>query len=238
MKNDQEYLEKRGCISQRKLFEFKQMTKEELLTQLDGDPITRTSCIYFFSAKFHNDSDFTNVLLNQLIRETAINARIEIQDNLATYGNVYEMCQFLGKVGHNQHREIPPRVSLKKSYPLPRDLVARSLGHAEGKVYPDFLKAMKTLNRDQLLEGIDAFGFFCFYNRDVVDQQAYQLIEDFVHQYENDELMTWKLTICLSAFPQSVPLLSEIKNKQKHPTIQAEVERSLMIIERLNNRSN
>lgn len=231
MKNHSDKYEKRGCIDVSVVSSHQKLSKEELIGCLDESPIIRTSCIYLITSKFRHDDDYTSILLNQLCREKAIYAKIEIQGDLAEFGNVYEMCHFLGKVGHNQHREILPRPTLKKSYPLPRDLVARSLGHMDGRRYFEFLEAMKTLKDEkQLLEAIDGFGFFCFYHRDDIDEQAFQLISQYVEQYQDNELMTWKLTICLSAFPESADLLLKIKQQQKHPTIQMEVERSLRLI--------
>lgn len=235
MKSDQKKLEERGYISLRMLASFKQFTKEELLPFLKEKPSIRTSCIYYLSEKYHDEDDFTQILLKQLSHETALYTKIEIQNNLSLYGNISEMCEYLGKIGHNQHKIVPNKVSLKKSYPLPRDLIARSLAHMEAARYPEFLKAMKSLDEQQLQEGLDAFGFFCFYNATSIDKEAYEFVSQLVFKYKENELMTWKLATCLSAFPQSTNLLLKIKTEQKHPTIQKEVERSLQIIQFSNN---
>lgn len=50
--------------------------------------------------------------------------------------------------------------------------------------------------------------------------------------------MMFKLITCLSAFPQSQPLLLELLQTKKHPTLIKEVERSLKIIHQSNNHLN
>lgn len=195
----------------------------------------RSACIHILALKYHNEEDFTCILLNQLQKEKALYTKIEIQNQLSKYGDISQMCQYLGKIGNNQYKEIPIRSSLKKSYPLPRDIIARSLSYIDTQRFIEFYHLLPTLTIQQFQEAIDALGFFCFYNPQVIMNEIYEYIKSCFTTYQEYELITWKLVTCLSAFSMSTDFLIELKQTQKHPTILKEVERSLRLIDQLNN---
>lgn len=232
MKSNPEKLKERGMINQEEIILLSSLSKDELIHHMPKSPSIRSACIRLLSKKYHNDNDYTQILLNQLTQETALYTKIEIQNQLSLYGNISLMCQYLGEIGTNQYRTIPKKVSLKKSYPLPRDIIARSLAHMNIKHFHDFLVVIPQLSKKQLLEAIDALGFICFYHNQLADEQSYSLVYQLYQNYSNDELMVWKIVTCLSAFPQSHDFLLELKQMQKHPTILMEVGRSLKLITR------
>lgn len=53
-----------------------------------------------------------------------------------------QMIPYLGRIGHNQHLCLLNKVLKKSSYPLPRDIIARSLGKMDGTILPALLKVL------------------------------------------------------------------------------------------------
>ena len=43
------------------------------------------------------------------------------------------MVEYLGQIGNNQHKVLPTNGFNKKSYPLPRDIIARTLAHMKDR---------------------------------------------------------------------------------------------------------
>lgn len=228
MKSTQQQLQQRGLFQQKIYEQYLPFDKQTYIEGLTKNPSIQTVCIRLLSEKYHDDSHFTLILLRQLQNNPPLYTKIEIQKQLAQYGKMETMCTYLGKIGHNQHKRIPAKVSQKKSYPLPRDIVARIIAHMNPNHFLDFIAAIPKLTYSQLLEAVDALGFFCFYHKEVVNENIYKLVQSLLHQYENDELMMWKLTICLSAFPQSINEL--LKVKSQYQSLEQEVHRSLTLI--------
>lgn len=230
MKSTSKQLHQRGMINEETLKELESCLKEDLINGLSASPQQRTACIHLLSTKYHDEPDYTYIMLNQLMKEKALYTKIEIQNNLTLYGNIKQMCEYLGKIGTNQHKVIPSHTSLKRSYPLPRDIIARSLCHIDTTRFSEFFCALTHLSESQLCEAIDALGYICFYHPEVIDEDIYCFLNQCLDKYQSNELMIWKIVTCLSAFPQSIDILYSIKDKYKHPTIREEVERSLKLI--------
>lgn len=230
MKSSPDKLKERGKIDKEELYQLTSLSKEELIQHMQMTPSIRSACIRLLSSQFHNDDDYTQILLNQLIKETSLYTKIEIQDQLSLYGDVALMCQYLGKIGNNQYRKLPQRVSLKKSYPLPRDIIARSIAHMNISYFSDFVDIIPHLSTKQLQEAIDALGFLCFYHNELATSNIEEMIYQLINQYHDNDLIVWKLITCLSAFPNSFSFLTRLKETQKHPTILMEVERSIKLI--------
>lgn len=68
----------------------------------------------------------------------------------------------MGTIRGNQHRTIPEKVS-KKSYPLPRDIIARTMA----KMNPDYFSTILEIinypeDKEVVAEAIDAIGWMVF----------------------------------------------------------------------------
>lgn len=229
MKSTQQQLQQRGLFQQNIYEHYLYLHKHDYIEGLKKAPSIQTVCIRLLSEKYHNDTDYTLILLHHLEKVPPLYTKLEIQEQLSQYGNVETMCTYLGKIGHNQHKKVPTKISNKKSYPLPRDIIARIIAHISPIHFLDFIIVIPKLTYTQLLEAVDALGFFCFYHKDVINKDIFKLVQSLLLKYENDELMIWKLTICLSAFPQSTEELLKIKNK--YPELEQEVDRSLKMIQ-------
>lgn len=92
------------------------------------------------------DPNLAETLLNALVKEKALYTRLEMCAALERGdGEVAAlMAARLGSIGTNQYRELPgpDQVSKKKSFPLPRDIIARSLGRMNRVALPVLLKVL------------------------------------------------------------------------------------------------
>ena len=122
MKSSQSDYKKRGMLDMNLCNQLQEASYKELIDTLQSSHADwRTACIHLLSKKYNTHPQFTDVLLQQLVKEKALYTKIEIQTQLSQYGQISKMCQYLGCIGDNQYRAIPLRGSKKKSYPLPRD---------------------------------------------------------------------------------------------------------------------
>ena len=77
-------------------------------------------------------------------------------------------------------------------------------------------------------EAIDAIGWMVFYHQELATAKNYQTVIQSFERYHDNELMKWKLIICLSSFNQSKAFLKQLDFQ--NPVVQAEIERSLSLI--------
>lgn len=183
----------------------------------------------------------TAALLQQLVVEKCLYTRIAICESLEK-GNIdtaRAMTSYLGCIGNNQHKILPANVSKKKSYPLPRDLIARSLGKMKPEILPVLFEilegeekscdtkqvALQTIRRKR--EVVDAIGYLIFYNEQLATAENEQRILRCLEREKEDDLIVWKIMTCLSAFhgKQSHQKLLEYSNYTG--TIGLEAQRSL-----------
>lgn len=111
-----------------------------------------------------------------------------------------QMGTYLGKIGKNQYKEIPQKVSAKKSYPLPRDLIARSLGRMNLCVLPVLMEVLESKEVSRISEVLDAIGFMIFYHPEEAVLKNAQAILKVAKEYRENKMIVWKCLICLSAF--------------------------------------
>ena len=156
------------------------------------------------------DCETTDILLHSLMTETALYTRLAMTEKLegGDKSTALKMIGFLGKIGKNQHR-VPIAPSKKKSFPLSRDLTARSLGRMNPELFPVLLTSAEELPPLKLSELIDAIGYMAFYHPSLATAQNYQRLLRIKNSYGNNPLIQWKCLICFSAFPQSKDLLAQ-----------------------------
>lgn len=240
MKSTIEELKKRGFVEDSELESYRRLPEAELLSLMDsGEAWQRTIAfrILFFSSFFTREEEI-RLLLEKLISEKALYTKIEIckileKGNATTAAIMYE---YLDKIGTNQHLVIPEikGVSKKKSYPLPRDIIARSFGRMDTSVFSIWLSRlnMATDNERIISQALDGLGYMAFYNPEVAISRNFKALSKTYDTYRKSDLIVWKLAMCCAAFPlsESKELLYLIQKESVHPTIQAEAERSMRLI--------
>jgi len=166
------------------------------------------------------------LLIEALKTEKKLYSKIGICNTLISFGqaSVKSLIEQLGEIGNNQYKTIPQEKFNKKSYPLPRDIAARTLANIGTAALPDLLKTLSTGSMSQLSEAVDAIGHICFY--DYQNGIFEQLLSCFERNKES-ELIRWKIVRAMSAFPESKSFLEEQSQMEQNKGIVLEIERSL-----------
>lgn len=239
MRSSEQALQNRGFFTKEEVIPLLDLPVKELLNILEdseSDAVTRSCSVAALRDKpFGKDKEYWERLLKALTKEKALYTRIEICKNLEQGDEeaVVLMCNYLGKIGDNQHKKIPLTVSQKKSYPLPRDIIARTLGRMHPRVFKQLQAQFTQVDKTQLSELIDAMGYFLYFNPYLATEENFRLIENCHYLYSDDELITWRLVQCCSSFPiaRAQLFLDKIKNQTSHPTIIMEIARSESFID-------
>ena len=216
MKTDTETLRKRGFLTNTEAEPYFLYSKEELLELLkDKTAVNRTAALFILRS-FVDINELDEILLRMLVKEKALYTKLEICDILTT-GNELTI-----------KRMIPYMVSKKKSYPLPRDIIARTMAKMNPDYFSTILEIINYPEDKVVAEAIDAIGWMVFYHQELATAKNYQTVIQLFERYHDNELMKWKLIICLSAFNQSEAFLKQLDFQ--NPVVQAEIERSLSLI--------
>lgn len=230
MKTNVEILRKRGFLTNTEAEPYFLYSKEELLELLnDKQAVNRTAGLYVLKT-IVNINELDEIVLKMLVKEKALYTKIEICDILAD-GNeltIKKMIPYIGRIGGNQHRTIPKRCSKKKSYPLPRDIIVRTMAKMDPQYFDVILENINHKDELVVAEIIDAVGWQIFYHQELATEKNYQIILDTIKRYQNNEFMLWKLIICLSAFNQAEILLKQWQSDNL--VIKQEIERSIDLI--------
>ena len=168
-------------------------------------------------------------LLMALKTEKKLYPRLEICCSLARIGepSIDGLIQLLGVIGNNQHQTPSEEPFLKVSYPLPRDLAARTIiriGHA---ALPVLCGVLNEDHPAKISEAIDAIGFIC--SKGGADQYLKTLMACY-NKFKNNDLLRWKLIRAMCSFPESLTFLEKHLSVENNPAILQEIKRSIRII--------
>ncbi|NQT29723.1 MAG: HEAT repeat domain-containing protein [Candidatus Saganbacteria bacterium] len=192
----------------------------------DRSPQKRTSAAKLLGKK--QSIQAVPSLCQQLAKEKALYARIAISEALGNIGEsaLTELIKLLGKIGGNQHRELPTNIFRKWNYPLPRDIVARTIIKIGLPALKPLQNILKSGNETQVLEAIDAIGYISF---NFKDQSSFPALVEALDKYKTHPVITWKIVRALEAFPheESISLLQDFLLKSRVPALRWEAARSL-----------
>ncbi|OHD11430.1 MAG: hypothetical protein A2086_09850 [Spirochaetes bacterium GWD1_27_9] len=231
MKSNADELAKRGFITDDYKNQFKNYPIDKLETLLKSEnPLERTASATLLGELKSNTSILN--LCEALQKEKKLYTKIAITEALANIGveSVPYLVELLGKIGDNQHIEPEKKPFNKKSYPLPRDIIARTITKI-GKYALAYLEnVLKNGEISQISEAIDAIGFITFYSKDM---RSLQTLKECLQKNHTNILIKWKIIRAFQSFP-----LEEVKNylqneklKINEQYITIEIERSLRQIE-------
>lgn len=237
MENIRHDLQHRGYLDLNIVTHCADLSDEALVKQLNAKTAQeRTAAVHVGARRWNYEPWFVDLLLKQLTNEKALYTRLEICRVLEGGNNdvAAAMMPYLGKIGHNQHQFIPKTVSRKRGYPLPRDIIARTLGNMNASILYTMIDQLDSLSQDQISEFVDAYGYFISKYPHLATQAHLNVIEYLINNYSDNTLIKWKCMQCLSVFPLDRAL--EILDKQyiacDHPTIRSEINRSIHHISR------
>ncbi|AXI11037.1 hypothetical protein CUC15_19850 [Oceanobacillus zhaokaii] len=239
MKSSDSRLKGRGKIVFEDLHLYNGYTKMELIELIKSkEAYKRTIAVKLLSEKSDLSDDLMHLFLNTLAQEKKLYTKIELCDALSKGGreSAKVMVEYLGKIGNNQHKVLPTDGFNKNSYPLPRDIIARTLAHMDEEILPILLYVLKANNPFEIQEGIDAIGFICFNRKIHRHSQIIDALIQCLKDHYNDEIIRWKLVRSFESFNDinMIKILQHIEQEDIQPIIRIEAKRSLSII---NNRT-
>lgn len=235
MKSSDSQLRSRGKITSENLQQYCNHTQIELLEMLKSkEAYKRTIAVKVLSEKYDLTDDLIHLFLYTLKQEKKLYTKIELCDALSK-GEVQSakiMVEYLGQIGNNQHTVLPTTGFNKKNYPLPRDIIARTLAHMKENILPILMDVLKTNNVPAIREVIDAIGFICFYNKIHSNTQIIDTLFLCLRNHYNDNIIRWKLVRAFESFNDInvVKTLIEIEQNDSQLVIKNEAKRSLKII--------
>lgn len=190
---------KRGQITTEEKKSFSKKPVDDLLQLLTSPtPSDRTGAAYALGNV--EPQVVVEPLCQQLAVEKQLYCRIAIADALVNIGSpaVPWLIGLLGKIGSNQEFGLPTKGFLKTSYPLPRDIAARTLcrmGKPASVELRSFIEHSETLFAIE--QAIDAFGHIAFTSR---SKSTAQPLIQATKRFPDDKMITLKVARCLSAF--------------------------------------
>ena len=230
MKTNQETLRRRGFIMDTEVELFCSYSKEKLFELLnDKQAANRTAALHVLK-QILSINELDEIILKMLTMEKALYTKLEICNVLVT-GNeltIKKMIPYVGKIGGNQYHDIAQKVSMKKSYPLPRDIIARTMAKMNPQYFESILEILDHGDDLIVAEIIDAVGWQVFYHQELAVEKYYQVIINLIKKYQDNEFMLWKIIICLSSFNQAENLLRYWKSNNL--IMKQEIQRSIDLI--------
>lgn len=234
-KSDKIQLRKRGMIEPEDLEAVSQKSYQELVRLLSsGSATERSSAARLLADQVVQEEELCQAFLEQLFIEKSLYTKIELCAALEK-GNIQtarRMTKYLGKIGTNHYKELPLSVSKKVSYPLPRDIIARTLARMDSSVLPALLEVLDTGEEARISEVIDAMGFMIFYHPDLSTIQNLNIIKALMDRYRTNEIIYWKAVTCLSSFPlqESLNILEVIASDDKRRVMREEAVRAKELV--------
>jgi ribosomal protein S8 len=160
MKSTAEQLKNRGYVSDNDLVLYKNLPERDLVELLQSkDADKRTVAIKLLAQS--NNEQFIPLFCEALKTEKKLYTKMELCAALENYGEkaIPYLMPLLGTIGNNRHNKIDIIDLQKKSYPLPRDIVARILIRIGPSVFPELKKILlENKNKIQIPNAIDVVG--------------------------------------------------------------------------------
>lgn len=220
--------ERRGQISPEELETCIGFSTEHLIEMLSTDnPQKRTIAATILGNR--GDEKAIIHLCTSLKKEKALYSRIAMSEALGKMGEeaVSPLINLLGQIGNNQEIELPKKYFNKKSFPLVRDMAARTIIKMGKPATPYLIKVVQEDDIYISQQAIDALGGIA---AKTGDGKALTLLIECLEKYNDDKLTLWKTVRALSAFKSIEtplnPLLNIIENYQE-PAIIWETVRTL-----------
>ncbi len=235
MKSSTDQLKSRGNITREDVESHMNHTRSEWLEMIHSKKAyQRTIAVKLLSEKSEIDDEMIQLFLQRLAQEKKLYTKIELCDALAKGGvpAAKLMVHYVGRIGNNQHQALPTKAFNKNSYPLPRDIIARTLAHMNPNILPTLMDVLQTNRLSAIREVVDAIGFMCFYSNLHTNRQISDALMLCLKNNAHDDVIRWKLVRSFGSFDDSDVILSlvNIVQSDSKQIIRGEARRSLNII--------
>lgn len=232
MKSKQEQLKSRGYLSEEFEPEFESISLNEKVKLLESKiAVERTLGARLL--KNNPTKKTVEWLLEALKNEKKLYSKIEICNTLSELGEIAisPLINNLGKIGNNQHQSVPEKDFKKDSYPLPRDIVSRTLIRIGTKAIPNLLKELEIANESVLSELIDTIGHINFQSK---VEGIYEFLKRCYDKNVTNDLIRWKIIRAMSGIKESEKFLNDQYILLENNRLKSEIKRSLRILKKAN----
>lgn len=186
----------RGEITKTDLIPYQHLDEDGLHHLLNSDiPLQRT-CAAKLLANFDTEKTVT-CLCQRLRLEKKLYSKIAITESLVKLQDKSFpfLLEMLGEIGTNQEKEIPQKGFLKKSYPLPRDIAARTLCRFGDNVFENLLIYISSPKSVFALEqALDVIGHISYTRKTRIPSPLFISVSE---KYRTD-MVTFKIIRCLA----------------------------------------
>lgn len=231
MKSNHLQLSGRGFINKENIEFYRNNNIEDLLTS--ANPVERT--VGYLMVRYDKNNNYLDLLIKNLRKENALYSKLELCKTICNFEELIPvLIRLTGKIGKNQLKKVPSAVFRKKSYPLPRDIVARILIRmTPEKVIERIIKTINEETDFSINELIDVVGYISFYNE--ADRQ-FESIWDSINKYLKSDLTRYKIAFLLRGFSnkKAEEVLKDVIQHENHPIIKKELIITLKYITRKN----
>jgi len=190
--------EKRGKISLKDTLPYVDYSTESLIEMLKADNSQeRTISAVILGDRM--DKTAINSLCVALENEKSLYSRIAISEALSNMGEpaVPSLIKILGKIGNNQETELPTKYFKKKSFPLVRDMAARTLVNLGKPATPYLITVLDDGNEFKAQQAIDALGGIAAITN---DKRALPALIKAIDTHHDEKITFWKIVRSLSGF--------------------------------------
>lgn len=210
-KSTRTQLESRGFIEHFDIYPNKRLKDESIKNLNDKAAVTRSIAARHL-VPFANEKDVCTLLLNRLTIEKALYTRMEICKTLQhAEQQVPLLLTYITKIPNHQYKELPKRTSKKVSFPLPRDLIARTLGRMDIEILPTLLDNLVMRPLKYKRELVPAIGYLLF-TQEFADDVIFKILKA-EYKKTRDSVLKWKIIIVMGVLlPYSEEFLRSIKD--------------------------
>jgi len=197
MPNEQ-IINKRGKADKELERRVNRMRDSEIEKLLEtGNPAERTAAAVVTGKRKFPGA--VTMLCYALQRENALYSKIAICEALASMGEaaLVSLIPLIGRIGNNRHQKLPEKGFYKVSYPLPRDIAARTIIRIGAPALPHLEEVLKSGDDSAVSEAVDAAGHISFYSNNAATLTT--LLELYGRKKDN-KIIIWKIIRSFMAF--------------------------------------
>lgn len=231
MKSSKSALAQRGFVTEKEITDSSHLNSNQLIKMLRSK-ISRERTIASTLLGQKSDKIAIIPLCEAIKIEKKLYSKIAISEALGSFGKdaVEKLTPLLGKIGNNQYKKLPAKPFNKKNYPLPRDIVARTITKIGVDALPNLIEILQKGSEEQIAEAIDAIGYISYYSN---DNSSLSSFWNCLENNKSNKIIIWKIIRSFQAFPNKkvINFLNDIKLSSESQQIRWEAERSLIQID-------
>ena len=189
----------RGQVDATDIAPFTSLSKPQLVALLHSTLAIERTCAAVLLAD-SQDSVVVDFLCQRLLIEKKLYTKIALCESLISHGalSIAPLVKLLGRVGDNQETSIPVTGFYKISYPLPRDIAARTicrLGSIAIAPLEGFMDTASDLR--SIAQALDAYGHIIY---TLHLEHPIAFLHRLYDRHADHPILKYKIARCLCGF--------------------------------------